>query len=236
MSTTTLRTQARLAGALYLIPLFLGPFSMLFVPSRVMVAGDAAGTLARLQSEAGLFRLGVGADLLIVLSELAITSSLYAVFEAAGRTLARTAAFARLTMAVLQAVNIFVHLAALGAAARGDAVQTLGLLELHGQAVHVWESAFALHCVLAGVLVLRSGFAPRALGALLALAGAGYGLNGFGSLVAPGLAPVFATIVAITAVVGEVPFVFWLLLKGPARAAAGSTPPVRSPQDLGERA
>jgi hypothetical protein len=139
-------------------------------------------------------------------------------------------------MAVLQAVNIFVHLGALGAATRGDAVQTLALLELHGQAVHVWESAFALHCVLVGVLVLRSGFAPRALGWLLVLAGAGYGLNGLGSLVAPGLAAVFATVVALTAVVGEVPFVFWLLLKGPARAPASAPPPAHALQDPGARA
>jgi hypothetical protein len=236
MTTPTIRFQARLAGGLYLIPMFLGPFSMLFVPSRVLVAGDAAGTLLRLQAAAPLFRFGVAADLSIVFAELAITALLFAVFESVGPTLARTAAFARLAMAVLQAVNIFVHLAALGAAARGDAVQTLGLLELHAQAVHVWESAFALHCVLVGVLMLRSGFAPRALGSLLLLAGAGYGLNGLGALVAPGLAPVFATIVAITAVVGEVPFVFWLLLKGPARASAGSTPPARSLQDPGVRA
>jgi hypothetical protein len=62
--------------------------------------------------------------------------------------------------------------------------------------------------------VFRSGFLPRALGVLMAIASLGYGLNGLGNLLAPESAPIFAAIVGVTALTGEVPLVLWLLVKG----------------------
>ncbi|MEJ2036665.1 MAG: hypothetical protein P8X69_11685 [Maritimibacter sp.] len=40
------RSYARFAGALYLSVAFIGPFSILYVPSQINVAGDAAATMA----------------------------------------------------------------------------------------------------------------------------------------------------------------------------------------------
>jgi hypothetical protein len=202
----------RTAGLLYLLPMFLGPFSMMFVPSRVLVVGDAAATLEHLRASETLFRLGVASDLVIVLAEVALTAVLFVLFEQVSRVLALVATFARLVMTALQGANVLLSLGALGAATRGDATQTLSLLEVHGQGVHAWEVVFALHCFALAVLVFRSGTVPRAFGPLLALAGAGYLVNGFGALLVPSTAPVFASIVGLTAVVGEVPFVFWLVL------------------------
>lgn len=212
--STSPRFHARLAGALYLVPMFLGPFSMMFVPSRVLVAGDAAATLEHLSASESLFRLGIASDLLIVLSELALTAVLFVLFDRVNRALALTATFARLSMTAMQGANIGLSVGALNAAARGDAAQTLTLLEVHGQGMHLWETVFALHCVVLGVLVFRSAFVPKVFGLLLGVAGLGYALNGLGSLLVPSAAPVFASAVGLTAVVGEVPFVFWLVIKG----------------------
>jgi hypothetical protein len=205
--------KTRAAGLLYLLPMFLGPFSMLFIPSRVLVAGDPTATLEHLRAAEGLFRLGLASDLVIVLSEVALTAVLFVLFEPVSRVLALTAAFARLVMTALQGANLLLHLGALEAAARGDAPHTLSLLEVHGQGVHGWETVFALHCLVLAVLVLRSGVVPRAFGPLLALAGGGYLLNGLGALLVPAAAPLFAGVVGLTALVGEVPFVFWLVLR-----------------------
>jgi hypothetical protein len=111
---------------------------------------------------------------------------------------------------VLQAGNVVLSLATL----RAPAEWALALLDLHDDAVHVWEVAFALNCVLLGVLVFRHGGIPRVFGVLLVLAGVGYGLNGLGSLLAPFLGRVFAPVVALTSIVGEVPFVGYLLVRG----------------------
>lgn len=208
-------SHARLAGALYLVPMFLGPFSMMYVPSVVLVAGDAAATSAHLAASEGLFRLGLASDAAIFLVEVALTAVLYALMRPVGRTLALTSTFARLGMTVLQAVNLLPHLVALKlATSGGEATQVSALLDAHGSMVHLWELFFALHCLTLGVLVFRCGFLPRALGPLVALAGLGYGANGLGHLVAPGAAAVLAGVVGLTAVVGEVPLVLWLVFKG----------------------
>jgi hypothetical protein len=217
-------TYARTAGLLYLVPLLCGPFSMMYVPSVVLVPGDATASAGRLMASQSLFRLGLLSDSAIFLSEVALSAVLYVLLHPAGRALALTATFARLAMAVVQAVNLFPQLAALqllGGArylSAFDAGQTqalaLGALDLHALGVHVWELFFALHCLVVGVLVFRSGYFPRALGVLMWIAGLGYALNGLGNLVAPGGAQVFAAIVGVGAVVGEIPFILWLLLKG----------------------
>jgi Domain of unknown function (DUF4386) len=212
----------RTAGLLYLLPMALGPFSMMFVPSRVMVANDAQATLEHLRASEPLFRLGLASDLVIVLAEVALTAVLFVLFEHVSRAWALTATFARLVMTGLQGANVFLLVGALQTAARGDSTQTLVLLEVHAQAMHVWETVFALHCLALAVLVTRSGFVPRLFGPLLAVAGLGYALNGLGSLLVVSAAPVFARIVGVTAVVGEVPFVFWLLLGRAPRLSTSS--------------
>ncbi len=219
-------SHARLAGLLYLIPMFLGPFSMMYVPSVIVAPGDAATTVTQLLASEPLFRLGMLSDALIVVSELALTAVLYFLLRPAGRTLALTAMLARLGMTVLQAANLLPELAALelahavGPAAGGvfDPAQAAQLallsLRLHDLAALVWQIPFGLHCAVVAVLVFRSGFLPRSLGVLMAIAAVGYTLNGLGTLVLPGSAPTFAAIVGLTALVGEVPFVLWLLFKG----------------------
>jgi hypothetical protein len=225
---------ARIAGLLYLVPLVFGPFSMMYVPSRVIVAGDAAATVANLAASEGLFRVGLLSDALIVVTEIALTAALYVLLKPAGKMLAATAAFARLTMATLQAVNLLPQLAALallhGAGSKSDAL-VLTCLNLHGWGVHVWEIPFALHCMALGALVFRSGFFPRPLGVLLGVAGLGYAANGFGNLVVPSAAPALAGGVAVTAIAGEVPFLAWLLFKGPAQSDGVA----RKPATISER-
>lgn len=201
--------RTRAPGLLYLLITVLGPFSMMFVPAQVVSSSDGVRSV-HLVEHLGLFRLGIASDLLIVLTELVLTVVLFVAFERVGRTLALTATVARLAMTVLQAGNVVLSLAAL----RAPPESTLALLDLHADAMHVWEVTFALHCVLLGVLVFRHGAIPRSFGVLLAVAGVGYGLNGLGTLLVPEFGPVFAQVVALTAIVGEVPFVGYLLVKG----------------------
>lgn len=208
-------SRSRIAGLLYLVPTVLGPFSMMYVPSKL--AAMATGARA-LDAHSALLRLAVASDLVIVLAELALTAVLFASFEPRGRVLSLMAAYARLAMTVLQAGNVLFWLAALRAP---DRPGVLFALALHGDGVHLWEVLFSLHVVLTAALIARGVGRARVLAALLGLAGLGYALNGLGSLVVPSSAPLFARIVGVTALVGEVPFVVWLLL-GRADAVAGA--------------
>jgi hypothetical protein len=213
------QTTYRAVGFLYLVPTLLGPFSMMYVPAAIFAPHDAEGTASRLLALESLFRIGIVSDIAIVLSEIALTAVIFVLFRRVHYGLALMATFARLAMTVVQAVNLFPQLAALGfvldppSAISSSQAHALAytLLELHAMGAHLWEPLFALHCVLLGVLVMRSGEVPRALGVGLVIAAFGYGLNGIGHIVVPGLASTFEAIVAVTAIVGEVPFVLWLL-------------------------
>lgn len=229
MTTTVAQPQppnprARWAGALALVLVFVGPFSMMYVPTTLVVPGDAAATAARIVAAEGLFRAGILGDTVVILTEVLLIGLLYALFERVNATLSFTAAMARLAMTVVQAANVTNSLAVLlllGGAGYLGAIPpahlhalVLLLLNVHAQVVHVWETLFALHCLLLGVLIHRAGFVPRSLGSLMGMAGIGYLANGLGNLLFPESRELLAPIVALTSIFGELPFFLWLLLKG----------------------
>ncbi|MBL8685077.1 MAG: DUF4386 domain-containing protein [Myxococcales bacterium] len=211
------RSVSRAAAMLYLIPTILGPFSLVYVHARVWVEGDAAATAARVLASESLVRAGAAASVVIVLAEIALCGALFRLFEGVSVTGARVATYARLTMTVLQALNIALPLTALALArSRVGAFDRCVLLLFEGEAliVRVWECCFALHLLVLGALVFRCGFIRRAFGVGLVIAALGYGLEGVGAIVAPESRAAFAAIVAVTALVGELPFVFALLRAG----------------------
>ena len=90
--------DARIAGALYLTIAVCGGFSIGYVPSQIVVAGDVATTAANLMEQLGLFRLGVLADSAVILLEIAITVILYQMFRTISPRLALIAMVSRLGM------------------------------------------------------------------------------------------------------------------------------------------
>jgi hypothetical protein len=207
--------KTRTAGVLYLLLAILAPFSMMVVPSRVLVAGDAAATAARLAANPGLFRAGMLVDVAIFSIELVLTALLFLLFEHVSRPLALAATFARLSMAVLQGLNV-----AVSAAALREPAFALQLLTAHTDVVLIWQTFFGLHCVFLGLLVFRSGFVPRALGVLLLLAAGGYLSDALGRLLVPGYGAVMGWLVGPLAAIGELAFTLWLLVHRGAPPAA----------------
>lgn len=207
-------STARFVGLLYLSLAIIAPFSMMFVPSKVLVAQDASATATQLLAHQGLFRAGIGADATVFLIEIVLTALLYRMFEPVNRTLSMMAAFSRLAMTVIQGANLALHVMALRLAAGPHGNLALPLLEAHADVVLIWQAFFALHCALLGYLVYRSGYFPRVLGGLILLASAGYFSDSFGRFLVPGYGDHFGWVVALPAFVGELSFTLWLLIKG----------------------
>jgi hypothetical protein len=57
------RQTARIAGLLYFLLAVIGIFSIVYVPSRIIVYGDAAGTASNIGAHEMLFRAGIVGDL-----------------------------------------------------------------------------------------------------------------------------------------------------------------------------
>jgi hypothetical protein len=86
-------------------------------------------------------------------------------------------------------------------------------LHLHTQGISVASVFWGLWLFPFGMLVIRSGFIPRALGFLLMIAGSAYLASSFTDLVLPQYAPVVSQ-VALPLAFAEVPIIFWLLIWG----------------------
>src|SRR5215218_9481230 len=215
---------ARVAGLLLLIVAILGPFSVIYVPSTLIVPGDAIATADNIRASEGLFRIGIVSDSLIFLIEIVLTVLLYVLLRPVSRALSLVAAFARLAMTIVQGINLLPYFTALlllsGAGyltvfkpAQSDAL-ALVFLNAHGYGVFIWQLFFGFHLLVLGYLIYKSGYFPWILGVLMVLGSLGYLTDAYGNMLNPNYAETFGWIVGVGAIIGELPFFLWLLIKG----------------------
>ena len=209
----SVRRISRIAGLLYLLIFIISPFSFFFVRSSIIVPGDATATAANLTASESLFRMGIAGDSLVFLSEIAIISILYVLFRPVSRTLALVAVFSRLAMAVMQGINLLNYFIPLRLLSGADFLSAFDPGELHAfvllfldayeDVALVWGTFFGLHLLVLGYLVFRSGYFPRVLGLLLALSALGYLIDSFGNFLLPRYEELFASVVLVLAIPGE---------------------------------
>ena len=84
----------------------------------------------------------------------------------------------------------------------------------HGYGFGVALIFFGCFCLVAGRLIFRSGYLPKALGILMQVAGASYLVDSFTLIVAPDLANRLFPAILIPAFVGETTLCLWLLVRG----------------------
>ena len=217
------RLEARAAGALWLTCIVASVFG--FVAGSALIAGDdAAATAANILAHESRFRLGFAADLISGASYVGVTALLYYLLKPAGRSLSLLAAFFGLCGVAISGVGFLSHLAPLvllrGAqslsAFTTSQLQAAALvaLKLQVQVFSIGMVFFGIQCFLAGCLIARSTFLPRALGVLLALGGSCYVLASFANFLAPALGARLVPFVMPVALIGEGSLTVWLLTKG----------------------
>ena len=191
----SIQKTARITGILILIMAVIAPFSMIYLPSTLIVPGDAATTANHLMASEGLFRLGMVSDSLVFLIEIGLCALLYVLLKPVSKTLSLVAAFARLAMTIIQGINLLNHFFVLlllsGAGYltvfAPDQLHALVLLFLnaHEAVVLIWGLAFGLHLLVLGYLIYKSGYLPRMVGGLLIIAGLCYFTQSFGNRAFP---------------------------------------------------
>ena len=195
---------ARIAAILTLLIVVLAPFSMLYIPTTLIVPGDAASTANNIMASQGLFRVGMVTDSLVFLIEIALTVLLYVLVKPVNKTLSLVAAFSRLAMTVIQGINLlnhFIILLLLSGASyltifAPDQLQALVMLFLnaHESAVLIWGLFFGLHLLVLGYLVYKSGYLPKVLGILLLIVALCYLIQDFGNMLFPEYKALFTSI------------------------------------------
>ena len=222
IADVSLNKTARVAGILYLLIAVVAPFSMVYVPSRLIVPEDAATTASNVMASVGLFRLGIASDSIVFLIEIMLTVLLYVLLKPVSKTLALVAAFSRLAMTIIQGINVlnlvFVLLLVSGAGYltvfAPDQVHALVLLFLnaHADVALIWGLFFGLHLCVLGYLVYMSSYIPRVLGVVLIIVSGCYFIQSFGTILFPKSAAIFASVGYLSII--EIAFPLWLLMKG----------------------
>lgn len=217
-----LQKKARIAGLWYLM-FALGPFYLLYVPSKTIVRNDAAATSALIISHERLFRFGLLAETMGAVVFVGLALALYRLFEDVDRHRARQMVALVLVSAALVLVGVVFNTAALTVFRGGEALaeldqhsrQAIGMLliRLHGQANGVNEMFWGLWLLPFGWLVVRSRFLPRWLGYWLLLDGICWVVFAVTDLFAPAYSNVLFRAFQ-PAFLAELGIMLWLLIFG----------------------
>src|SRR5437868_9812501 len=215
---------ARQAGAIYLSLALTGPFSLLYIPNKLIVRGNAPATADNILAHEILFRLGIVADLFGSIIFICVGMALHRLLNRVNRTWALLMVGLILVSAAVGFVNVLNNIAALTLFRGGtdflavfDKTQrdALGYLfiRLHSQGNLINEIFWGLWLLPFGLLVFRSGFLPRFLGVWLILNCFTYVAL---SLTALFFLPYYDTAfrLATPLLFGELAIVLWLLIKG----------------------
>jgi len=229
----TLQQQARQAGVLYFVLGLIAPIGLLFVPGEIVVFGNAVATADNIRESGELLRLGIATDLAHQVIAIFLVLALYRLFKPVSVTLARQLVILGALVSVpIVFVNTLNYIAALTLAGDADFLAVISqserdalaylFMRLHSRGLTVASVFWGLWLFPFGLLVIRSGFIPRVFGYLLFVAGFGYLANSTATLVLPQFSP-FVSKFAMILYAGELPIIFWLLIRG-ARGPAAAMP------------
>lgn len=214
---------ARIAGAVYLSMAFTAPFSLIYVPSKLIVRGDAAATANKILAHEMLFRAGIVADLISSVIFILVVLALYRLLSGVNKTHASLMVILALVSAAVGFMNVLNNIAALTLFRGADFLAVLEkpqrdalamlFLRLHGQGSVMNEIFWGLWLFPFGVLVIKSGFLPRILGVWLVVNCFAYLAIFFTGLLFPQYNNIVYNI-AFPVLFGEMAIALWLLIMG----------------------
>lgn len=211
---------ARVAGFLYLLTVPLGVFNFLYIPSRLIVAGDAAATAHKIMTAESLFRLGIVSALLGGIIPIVYLLLLYKLLRPISKDIAVLMVVVALIGNPIMMLNELTHWGVLQFLSGADyltvftpaQLQALAylLVRLHTYGVNIAFIFSGLWLLPLGYLVFRSDFLPRILGVLLIIGGFGYLIDVFAGFLFPGSNLSIGLLTGLS----EILFLLWLLVQG----------------------
>jgi hypothetical protein len=211
----SINKTARVAGFLYLMVVPLGIFGSMYVPSRLIVAGDAATTASNIMAAESLFRLGIVSNLLAPLVMLSVVLVLYQLLKPVNKNMARLMVIFVLLGVAISMFNQLTDFAALHLLSGADYLKVFTTEQLQALALltlrlpgNIATIFWGLWLFPLGYLVFKSGFLPRILGVLLMISCFGYLIGTFAMFLG------YRMNSGLFAALGEILFLLWLLIKG----------------------
>ncbi|HKA57561.1 MAG TPA: DUF4386 domain-containing protein [Gemmatimonadales bacterium] len=219
-----MRNPGRVVGLWYLSLVLIGPLTLLYIPNKLFVHGDAAATAANIAAHQGLFKTGMLADLVGSMLLIFIVFAFYRLFKDVDQQLAVWLVITGGIMpATLMLVNFVNSAGALMVAQnpgflsafdkpQHDALVML-FVQLHEHQITAAEILWGVWLFPMGLLTYRSGFLPRFIGVWLLINGATYVLLSVSRLMIPDVAGRLFNY-AQPALFGELAIMLWLVVRG----------------------
>jgi hypothetical protein len=221
MSST--KNPGRYVGLLYTLVSIPGVFALLYVPSKLIVHGDAAATANNIAASATLFRAGIAAQIISQILFMWVALALYDLLKGVNQrhaSLMLGLLVVSIPIALLNELNAIAALTLVRGAdflslfdkPQRDALAML-CINLHSHGLGIAAIFWGLWLFPLGLLVYRSGFVPRLLGVLLIVNCFTYVVNSFTALLAPQYQEIVSRWMMLFGF-GELLFMLWLLIMG----------------------
>jgi hypothetical protein len=214
---------ARMAGALYLVNIVAGAFSIGVVPA-LLVVHNVGTTAHNIQTHELVYRLGLAAHVLVTVTNVPMAVIFYELFKVVNRRIAMLDMFLGLVATAIEAaslLNQFTPVVLLGSSRYTSAVPPAPLHALAYLPTDLATTDYSIYTVFYGLgfitsayLVYKSTFLPKTIGVLLAIDALTYLVNGFTTMLAPGVAAHLGAWVGIPTIIAEGSYCLWLLIAG----------------------
>ena len=228
------KALGRLTGFTYLIVVITGILSLVVVPQKFHHRDDPARTIAELQNDPTIYRLGIIIAVLLYLAYLALAFLFYYLLG----HVSRRHGVAMVTLVALSIPLSFANLSnrsgLLELATNEHIVNSLPSQDLEAQTLFLLEQDLSGNLLVSvfwglwllplGYLIFRSSLIPRVLGLFLIVGCFGYLTDFVGNLMSDSYrnSPL-RDIIGIPSTIGEIGTCLWLLMAGARNEASGTS-------------
>lgn len=218
------KRTARIAGLLYLLGGLPAPFSLLYLPSALIVPGNPAATASKIRASELLLRLGIVIDLYCAIVFIFVALTLYRLLKDVDHHQAVLMVILWVVSVPITFINSLNRLAALILLSSADFLSlvpqpqleamAMVFLKLYNHGNIVNQIFWGLWLLPFGILVYKSRFIPRILGVFLIIACFGYVTASITTLLFPDYGRTLSSWLMLAPALGELSIVLWLLVKG----------------------
>ena len=217
------KNTARLAGLLYLFIVIGGMYTIIYVPSKIMVHGDVGTTAQNISTHEFLFRTSIICDVITNTIWIFLALVLYRLLKQVNEHQAKAMVALVLVQIpvvfVMEALNISSIMILKGEILKSFELNqrqdlAMSFLKINSNMTLTLEAFWGLWLIPFGQLVYKSGFIPRILGILLILGGIAYLIESFTGLLLPNNVSTVSQFTLVFYSLAEISTMLWLLIKG----------------------
>lgn len=225
----TMTQQKTVIGlrVLYFLWVIVGIFSIVYVPSVLIVSGDAAQTAQNITENMWMFHAGIVGSLITQLIYIFVVLLLYKLFQTVNKTQASfmlVLALVAVPIAMINTLNRVGAILVLNGSSTylnvfsTDQIHALMMLflDMNQFGVYIASIFWGLWLFPLGYLISKSGYFPKNIGFFVMLGGVGYLVESFGNLLIPEYTGIASLLMPVANILemGELVFLIWIVFIG----------------------